>query len=371
MRWIGRKQGIVRSLLDDIKKVEPAERRAYGEAVNRLKEQVERRLAEMDEALAASASGRRSAARAAVDVTLPGRRPSLGSIHPVTLVIREMEEIFAELGYSVAEGPEVETDYHNFEALNFPHDHPARDTQDTFFLENGLLLRTHTSPVQIRTMLSRKPPIRIICPGRVFRNDNDLRHSPMFHQVEGLAVAEGITVGHLKGTLLAFLRRLFAPDVEIRLRPSFFPFTEPSAEVDVTCQTCKGKRLRRLLRHRLDGDPGLRHGRSAGARRAAASTRTVYSGFAFGMGVDRVAMNRYGDPEHPAAVRKRRAAAAAGAGADAVLARAGSPSTSTCRKTCEDLAQRLTAAGLAVEGSRTQGTTRSSTSRSPPTGRTA
>ena len=292
VQWIGRKQGIIRSLLDDIKTVDPASRRAYGEAVNRLKETVEQRLAELDAALLAA---EREAARraAAVDVTLPGRPPALGSLHPVTLVIREMEEIFAELGYSVAEGPEVETDYHNFEALNFPKDHPARDTQDTFFLENGLLLRTHTSPVQIRTMLSRKPPIRVICPGRVFRNDNDLRHSPMFHQVEGLAVAEGITVGHLKGTLLAFLRRLFAPDVEIRLRPSFFPFTEPSAEVDVTCQTCKGTGCEvcsgtgwmeilgcGMVDPRVLAECGI--------------DPDVYSGFAFGMGVDRVAMNRYG-----------------------------------------------------------------------------
>jgi phenylalanyl-tRNA synthetase alpha chain len=257
-----------------------------------LKETVERRLSEMDEALAAK---EREAVRrsAAVDVTLPGRQPSLGSIHPVTLVIRDMEQIFGELGYSVAEGPEVETDYHNFEALNFPHDHPARDTQATFFMENGLLLRTHTSPVQIRTMLSRKPPIRIICPGRVYRNDNDLRHSPMFHQVEGLAIAEGLTVGHLKGTLLAFLRRLFAPDMEIRLRPSFFPFTEPSAEVDVTCQTCKGKGCDvcsgtgwmeilgcGMVDPRVLAECGI--------------DPDVYSGYAFGMGVDRVAMNRYG-----------------------------------------------------------------------------
>ncbi|HWM91970.1 MAG TPA: phenylalanine--tRNA ligase subunit alpha [Thermoanaerobaculia bacterium] len=294
VRWVGRKQGIVRAALDGIKSVEPAQRRAYGEGVNRLKEQVERRLSEMDEALTVREQEaiRRSAA---VDVTLPGRRPALGSIHPVSRVIREMVEIFSELGYSVAEGPEAETDYHNFEALNFPQDHPARDTQDTFFLENGLLLRTHTSPVQIRTMLSRKPPIRVICPGRVFRNDNDLRHSPMFHQVEGLAVAEGLTVGHLKGTLLAFLRRLFSPDTEIRLRPSFFPFTEPSAEVDITCQICKGAGCATcsgtgwmellgcgMVDPRVLAECGIDPDR--------------YSGFAFGMGVDRVAMNRYNIP---------------------------------------------------------------------------
>jgi len=204
-----------------------------------------------------------------------------------------MEQIFAELGYSVAEGPEVETDYHNFEALNFPPDHPARDTQDTLFLKSGFLLRTHTSPVQIRTMLERRPPIRIICPGRVFRNDNDLRHSPMFHQVEGLAVAEGLTVGHLKGTLQAFVQRLFSKDTGVRLRPSFFPFTEPSAEVDITCPFCAGGGCATcsqtgwmeilgcgMVDPRVLDECGIDPGR--------------YAGFAFGMGVDRVAMNRYG-----------------------------------------------------------------------------
>ena len=292
VRWMGRKQGEVRALLARTGQVPAEDRKSYGSAVNTLKERVESHLAEIDDGLTAR---EREAMRraAAVDVTLPGRRPNVGSLHPITRVNREMERIFAELGYSVAEGPEVETDYHNFEALNFPPDHPARDTQDTLFLKNGFLLRTHTSPVQIRTMLARKPPIRVICPGRVFRNDNDLRHSPMFHQVEGLAVAEGITVGHLKGTLLAFLRRLFAPDVEIRLRPSFFPFTEPSAEVDVTCQSCKGAGCPvcsgtgwmeilgcGMVDPRVLDEMGIDPDR--------------YSGFAFGMGVDRVAMNRYG-----------------------------------------------------------------------------
>ncbi|HEX7184595.1 MAG TPA: phenylalanine--tRNA ligase subunit alpha [Thermoanaerobaculia bacterium] len=298
LRWIGRKQGIVRSLLARTGEVPPDQRRAYGQSVNDLKDRVETRLTELDERLAARE--REAVIRSeAVDVTLPGRRPPLGTLHPVTRVFREMEEIFAELGYSVAEGPEVEDDYHNFEALNFPRDHPARDTQDTLFLENGLLLRTHTSPVQIRTMLARAKdmpkPIRVICPGRVFRNDNDLRHSPMFHQVEGLAVAEGITVGDMKGTLLAFLRRLFSPETEIRLRPSHFPFTEPSAEVDVTCQNCKGQGCAvcsntgwmEILGCGMV-DPRVLAGCGIDPDR--------YSGFAFGMGADRVAMNRYGIP---------------------------------------------------------------------------
>ncbi|HZF08543.1 MAG TPA: phenylalanine--tRNA ligase subunit alpha [Thermoanaerobaculia bacterium] len=294
LRWAGRKQGVVRTLLGRMGAVPAAERKAYGAAVNTLKDRVEARLAELDAELL---SRERDAARrqAAVDVTLPGRRPQLGGVHPITRVMDELQEIFSELGYSVAEGPEVEDDYHNFEALNFPADHPARDTQDTFFLKNGLLLRTHTSPVQIRTMLARKPPIRVICPGRVFRFDNDLRHSPMFHQVECLAVAEGITFGHLKGTLEAFLKRLFSPDTGVRLRPSFFPFTEPSAEVDITCQICGGKGC--------DTCSGTGWMEILGCGMVDPRVLTNcgidpdrYSGFAFGLGVDRVAMNRYGFP---------------------------------------------------------------------------
>jgi phenylalanyl-tRNA synthetase alpha chain len=294
LTWVGRKQGHLKTLMERMKEVPPADRPAFGQAVNRLKAEVEARLESIDQELKA---GELAALRAAsrLDVTLPGRRPALGSLHPVTLVAREIEQIFAELGYSVAEGPEVESDYHNFEVLNFPHDHPARDTQDTFFLENGLLLRTHTSPVQVRTMLSRQPPIRVICPGRVFRNDNDLRHSPMFHQVEGLAVAEGLSLGDLKGTLDAFLKRLFSPETQIRLRPSFFPFTEPSAEVDVTCQNCRGKGCAvcsgtgwmeilgcGMVDPRVLANCGIDPYR--------------YSGYAFGLGLDRVAMNRYGIP---------------------------------------------------------------------------
>ena len=207
VRWIGRKQGIVRSLLGQLKDVPRDEKRDYGQGVNRLKQQVEARLAELDRNLRQAESSLAEEA-AAVDVTLPGRRPHLGTVHPVNLVTQHIVEIFVGLGYSVAEGPEVEDDFHNFEALNFPHDHPSRDTQDTFFLADGRLLRTHTSPVQIRTMLARKPPIRVICPGRVYRHDNDLRHSPMFHQVEGLAVGRGISLGDLKGTLEAVARRM-------------------------------------------------------------------------------------------------------------------------------------------------------------------
>jgi len=294
LHWVGRKAGVVRGLLARISEVPAAERKAFGAAVNELKEAVEARLAELETAIA-ERERLLALERDRVDVTLPGRRPRLGSLHPVSLVQREIEEIFAGLGYSVAEGPEVEDELHNFEALNMPDEHPARDAQDTFFVEGGWLLRTHTSPVQIRTMMARKPPIRIICPGRVFRFDNDLRHSPMFHQVEGLAVAEGITFGHLKGTLDAFCKRLFSPTTEVRLRPSFFPFTEPSAEVDVTCAACGGS-----------GCPTCSHTGwmeilgcgmvDPRVLRNCGLDPAVYSGFAFGMGLDRVAMIRYGIP---------------------------------------------------------------------------
>jgi phenylalanyl-tRNA synthetase alpha chain len=294
LRWTGRKQGIVRTLLASIGEVPPEQRKDFGQAVNRLRQAVEARLETLEQEIAdREAAADAEAAR--VDVTLPGRRPHLGTLHPVTLVVQEITEIFAALGYSVAEGPEVEDDYHNFTALNMPEGHPARDTQDTFFVEGGSLLRTHTSPVQIRTMLSRQPPIRVICPGRVYRNDNDLRHSPMFHQVECLAVAEGLTMGDLKGTLEAFIHRLFSADTGVRLRPSFFPFTEPSAEVDITCPfcqgggcaTCSGTGWMEILGSGMV-DPRV--------LRECGIDPEVYSGYAFGLGVDRVAMIRYGVP---------------------------------------------------------------------------
>ncbi len=303
LAWTGRKKGILRAMLAGMKEVAPQNRREYGQAVHQLKVAVEGGLEALGERL--SAQEKADARQAAtLDVTLPGRRPRLGSLHPVTVVNRDIEAIFAEMGYSVAEGPEVENDYHNFEALNFPRDHPARDTQDTFFVEGGALLRTHTSPVQIRTMLARaEPPIRIICPGRVYRNDNDLRHSPMFHQIEGLAIGEGLTVGDLKGTLETFIQRLFSADTGVRLRPSFFPFTEPSAEVDITCPFCAGSG------ESLDGGEPCGVCSATGWMEILGSGMVdprvlaecgidpeIYTGFAFGLGVDRVAMIRYGIP---------------------------------------------------------------------------
>jgi phenylalanyl-tRNA synthetase alpha chain len=302
LHWLGRKKGVLKSLMGRMKEIPASDRRAYGQAVNLLKGKVEERLAAVEAEITA-AERHATTGHATLDVTLPGRPPRLGALHPVTLTNRFIEAIFVEMGYSVAEGPEVENDYHNFEALNFPPGHPARDTQDTFFVENDSgksagdvrLLRTHTSPVQIRTMLARKPPIRVICPGRVYRQDNDLRHSPMFHQIEGLAVGEGITFGDLKGTLEAFVQRLFSAETQIRLRPSFFPFTEPSAEVDITCSFCRGTGCATCSNTgwmEILGagmvDPRVLEGCDIDPDR--------YSGFAFGLGIDRVAMNRYGIP---------------------------------------------------------------------------
>ncbi len=290
----GRYGRLLDGLFPLLKQVPKDERRETGQLLNALKESVREALERREAELAAAAEAARRR-RARVDVTLPGRRPLTGSLHPVTIVAREIVEIFRGLGYSVAEGPEIEDDRYNFALLNFPDDHPARDAQDTLFVEGGRLLRTHTSPVQIRTMLARQPPIRVVCPGRVYRNDNDLRHSPMFHQIEGLCVGPGVTFGDLKGTLEAFLHRLFAPSTGVRLRPSFFPFTEPSCEVDVTCQlcggagcpTCSGTGWMEILGAGMV-DPRVLEN--------CGIDPDVHSGFAFGLGLDRVAMNQWGLP---------------------------------------------------------------------------
>jgi phenylalanyl-tRNA synthetase alpha chain len=239
------------------------------------------------------ASKRERLQRERLDVTLPGRRLPHGTKHPITLVIEEISEIFAGLGFQVAEGPEVELDFYNFEALNFPKDHPARDMQDTFFVDDSILLRTHTSPVQVRTMLKHAPPVRIISPGTVYRCDSDATHSPMFHQIEGLMVDTGVTFGDLKGILTTFLNQYFGKGIGVRLRPSFFPFTEPSAEVDIACVMCKGKGCR------VCKESGWLEILGAGMidpevyRHVGYDPETI-SGFAFGMGIERVAMLKYG-----------------------------------------------------------------------------
>ena len=290
IRYAGRRSGLLQELTAALRELPPEEKREYGRALNELKKLVETRLKE-----AAAGAGRRAARAAEVDVTLPGRRPPRGARHPVHLVRRRIEDIFLRMGYSVEDGPEVEDDWHNFEALNIPPDHPARDDQDTFYLPGGHVLRTHTSPVQARVMERQKPPIRIVVPGRVYRRDSDLRHSPMFHQIEGLVVDEGITFGHLKATLETFLHELFS-DVAVRFRPSYFPFTEPSAEVDITCIFCRGSGCgvcsgsgwieilgAGMVDPRVFEKVGVDPGR--------------YTGFAFGLGLDRVAMLVYGIPD--------------------------------------------------------------------------
>jgi phenylalanyl-tRNA synthetase alpha chain len=295
----GRYGRVLDDLFPLLKELPKESRREAGQRLNALKAGVQAAIeARHAELKTAAEQAAREAAR--VDVTLPGRAPRVGSLHPVTLAARQIVGIFTAMGYTVAEGPEIEDDRYNFGLLNFPEDHPARDAQDTLFVAPGpgagsatRLLRTHTSPVQIRTMLARRPPIRVVCPGRVYRNDNDLRHSPMFHQIEGLCVGEGVTFGDLKGTLLAFVRRLFAPATEIRLRPSFFPFTEPSAEVDITCQICQGAGCPTCSQTGWmeilgSGMVDPRVLESCGI------DPDVYSGFAFGLGLDRVAMNQWG-----------------------------------------------------------------------------
>lgn len=297
IRYFGRKGGLIPDLFGRLKAVPAAEKKAAGEAINQFRDRVERDLkARLDEA--EEAESRRREARSSLDVTLPGRAPQPGHLHPITLVRREMESIFVEMGYSLESGPEVETDWYNFESLNFTPDHPARDSQDTFYLDRGpgLLLRTHTSNVQTRTMERIKPPMRVLSCGRVYRRDEiTLRRSPMFHQAEGFLVDRGIHFGHLRGTLEQFLRRLFTPETRIRFRPSYFPFTEPSAEVDISCVFCQGKGCGTCSQTgwmEILGC-GMIH---PNVFRNVQLDPEEWSGFAFGMGIDRVAMAKYDMP---------------------------------------------------------------------------
>ena len=316
LRWLGRKQGIVRSVTDHWLRPAPSElKREVGERLNALRQEAERqfksrplppmgwneplsipaRQPASSEATMA-ASGESAPPSQAVDITLPGNRRPSGVPHPLQQTIEEITGIFFSLGYSVEEGPDIESSYYNFEALNIPEDHPARDDQDTFYIDSTTVLRTHTSPVQIRTMEKQQPPLRIVVPGRAYRRDTpDTTHSPMFHQVEGLAVDTHITFADLKGTLDHFLKAFFGPEVRTRFRPSFFPFTEPSAEVDISCLFCgssgAGCRICKQTGWiELMGcgmvDPALYPYVNYDPSR--------YSGFAFGMGVERLAMLKYG-----------------------------------------------------------------------------
>lgn len=290
-RYLGRK-GAVQELMKVLRELSNEDKPRAGQASNRCKEAIEAAFEARQSTLDAQELERRIA-QEAIDVTLPARAIKVHRAHPIKQIEQELIEVFVQMGFEVADGPELETDFYNFEALNFPHDHPARDMQDTFMLQDGRLLRTHTSPVQVRTMLAYKPPIRVISPGRVYRVDSDITHSPVFHQIEGLLVAKGVSFADLKGTLEHFAQVYFGPGTPVRFRPSFFPFTEPSAEVDIGCVFC-GQSGCRVCKHtgwlEILGsgmvDPNV--------LKMSGIDPDVYTGFAFGMGVERVAMLKFG-----------------------------------------------------------------------------
>jgi phenylalanyl-tRNA synthetase alpha chain len=288
VKYLGRK-GILTQFLRSIASLPVEERPAAGQKANAIKARMSADIASAlraVEEMAAAAGGR-------IDVSLPGRTEPCGAEHPISQISREICDIFSKMGFDIVEGPEVEKDYYNFEALNIPKNHPARDMQDTFFVSTDIVLRTHTSPLQIRTMERQPPPVRVIAPGKVFRCDSDQTHTPMFHQVEGLLVDENVSFGDLKGTLTAFVHQMFDAQTRLRFRPSFFPFTEPSAEVDILCVICRGKGCR-VCKHtgwlEILGS-GMVH--PAVFENVGYDTDR-YTGFAFGMGVERVAMLKYG-----------------------------------------------------------------------------
>ena len=280
VQYLGKK-GELTALLKGLGKLSPEERPQAGAKINEAKQALQEKINERKSTLE-SAALEAKLAEETIDVTLPGRGQELGGLHPVTKTMQRIEEFFASIGYNVEEGPEIEDDYHNFEALNIPSHHPARAMHDTFYFNANTLLRTHTSGVQVRTMEAQKPPLRIICPGRVYRCDYDQTHSPMFHQVEGLIVDKNISFADLKGTLEQFLRAFFEEDVRVRFRPSYFPFTEPSIEVDI--ERGDGKWLEVL-------GCGIVHPK---VFEYSGIDPEEYTGFAFGMGVERLAMLRYG-----------------------------------------------------------------------------
>ena len=285
------KKGRLTGLLKGLGQLEASERPEAGAKINEAKSQVQARLEDRKHSLEQEQLAEALAADA-VDVTLPGRQAQRGGLHPVTQAMYRIEEIFVGAGYDVVAGPEIENDYYNFEALNIPAHHPARAMHDTFYFGDGTLLRTHTSPSQVHTMEEREPPIRVICPGRVYRRDSDLTHSPMFHQVEGLVVDRGISFADLKGTVIEFLQRFFEKDLQVRFRPSYFPFTEPSAEVDVQCVHCLGEGCR------VCSQTGWLEVMGCGLVHPNVLSMSgidpeIYSGFAFGFGGDRLAMLLY------------------------------------------------------------------------------
>lgn len=291
VKYLGKK-GLITEVLRGMGKLSAEERPLIGQLANEIRDEIEQSLAQKNQALSSAQKALRLKAET-IDITLPGRETKLGKKHPLSQVIADVEAIFVAMGFTVVKGPEIEKDYYNFEGLNIPKDHPARDTQDSFYITPEILLRTQTSPVQVRTMENNEPPIRIIAPGKVYRRDADVTHSPMFHQIEGLVVDENISFSHLKGVLVDFVQKMFGQDRKIRFRPHYFPFTEPSAEVDVSCIICGGEGCRICSQTgwlEILGS-GLVHPR---VLEMAGYDSSKYSGFAFGMGVERIAMLKYG-----------------------------------------------------------------------------
>ncbi|MGG1312593.1 MULTISPECIES: phenylalanine--tRNA ligase subunit alpha [Cohnella] len=293
IQYLGKK-GQLTEVLRGMGALSAEERPVIGQVANEVRAAIEAVIAQKQEAFEREETARRLQAET-IDVTLPGKAPSVGSIHPLTKVTQEIEDIFIGMGYQIAEGPEVETDFFNFEALNLPKDHPARDMQDSFYITDEILLRTQTSPIQIRAMQQAggKTPLKIICPGKVYRrDDDDATHSFMFHQIEGLVVGPNIRMSDLKGTLLQFVQKMYGPQVQIRLRPSFFPFTEPSAEVDVTCAQCGGHGCRMCKQTGWVEILGCGMVHPKVLEYGGYDPKEV-SGFAFGMGVERIALLKY------------------------------------------------------------------------------
>lgn len=294
VKFLG-KNGEMTSVMKGMGKLSPEERPAMGKLVNEAREKIENAIAEKDKKIKDEELALKLSAEA-VDVTLPSKPTrEVGSVHPLTRIKNEIIDIFKGFGFSVAEGPEIETDYFNFQLMNVPKDHPARDMQDTFYIDDNILLRTHTSPMQARIMTTQKPPIRVVVPGKVYRSDDDASHSPIFNQIEGLAVDKKITLGDLQGVLTAFAEKIFSKDTKTRFRPSYFPFTEPSVEMDVTCSICGGKGCR------VCKDTGWVEILGAGVVNPhvldmCGLDSNEYSGFAFGFGVERIAMLKYAVP---------------------------------------------------------------------------
>ncbi|MDE4542093.1 phenylalanine--tRNA ligase subunit alpha [Thermoanaerobacterium sp. R66] len=292
VKYLGKK-GELTKILRGMGSLSPEERPIVGKISNEVREEIEKELTQKREEVLKQEKEKKIKSEY-IDITLPGKVHEIGHKHPMTKVLDEIKDIFLGLGFSIAEGPEIELDYYNFEALNTPPDHPARDLQDTFYITKNILLRTQTSPVQVRTMEKSKPPIKVISPGRVYRSDEiDATHSPVFNQIEGLAVDEGITMGDLKGVLNLFAKRLFGSDTKTKFRPHYFPFTEPSAEMDVSCFACGGKGCR------VCGYSGWIEILGSGmvhpnVLRMSGIDPEKYSGFAFGMGLDRITMLKYG-----------------------------------------------------------------------------